>query len=368
LTRTDRNSFAKAYSGQLDQLLNFIVKISSAHAHVKWVVSSRNWPSIEKKLKRIENIWLSLELNAKSVAAAVDVYIQSKVELLAEENDYDNATRSLVRSYLSSNADDTFLWVALVCKKLAGVSNWKVDENFLTAFPPGLNDLYDKMLGQICESEDDKLCKDILAVTSLVYRPVTLDELTSLVEFPAKAAQDLKAQEEIIGLCGSFLTLRERTVYFVHQSAKDFLLHEKASSVIFPDGLQAIHHDIFSKSLKVMAATLRRNVYGLKAPGCSIDQVNTPDLDPLGTVQYSCIHWIDHLHDCARSEVKGLDDDGPVGSFFQRDFLHWLEALSLLRNLFGGLSSLLKLESLLQVCCHTWASLREHADRYPEHS
>lgn len=58
---------------------------------------------------------------------------------------------------------------------------------------------------------------------STVYRPITLSELSSLIEMP-DYDYDNEALSEIITVCGSFLTLRENTITFVHQSAKDFLL------------------------------------------------------------------------------------------------------------------------------------------------
>jgi hypothetical protein len=61
-----------------------------------------------------------------------------------------------------------------------------------------------------------------VAVVSAVYRPVSLDELSSLINMSDGIAGDYEALSEIVGLCGSFLTLRERTMPFVHRSAKDF--------------------------------------------------------------------------------------------------------------------------------------------------
>ncbi|OKL57787.1 hypothetical protein UA08_07028 [Talaromyces atroroseus] len=288
---------------RLDLLLGYIVKHASALPHVKWVISSRNWPSIEKELKMIENMQLNLELNAETVTAAVGKYIEFKVNLLATKNEYDNATRATVQGYLSSNADGTFLWVALVYAELAHISRWEVEDT-LRRYPRGLDPFYSQMLNQIRNSRHAKICKDILAVVSLVYRPVTLDELTSPVDFPAGAVHSDNARVEIIKLCGSFLTLRERTVNFIHQSAKDYLLDENVSSEILPDGMEAIQHTIFSKSLKAIAANLRRDVYGLKAPGTFIEQMIRPNLDPLATVQYSCVFWVDHLQDCSPSKEK----------------------------------------------------------------
>jgi len=81
----------------LPKLLDFIVKQSSASPRVKWIVSSRNWPHIEKKLKTAaQGVWLRLELNESSISAAVTSYIQAKVDQLAGENKYDDDTRDTV--------------------------------------------------------------------------------------------------------------------------------------------------------------------------------------------------------------------------------------------------------------------------------
>jgi hypothetical protein len=73
---------------------------------------------IEKQLETTEqNVRLCLELNAESVSGAVIMYIRREVDLrrLAQLQKYDPKTESAVRDHLLSNANNTFLWVALVC-------------------------------------------------------------------------------------------------------------------------------------------------------------------------------------------------------------------------------------------------------------
>lgn len=94
----------------LAKLLTFIAKQSSASSRVKWIVSSRNWPVIEEQLQRAEyETRLSLELNAESVAAAVDIFIQQKVDQLAQEKQYKEELQHAVLQHFRSNANDTFL-------------------------------------------------------------------------------------------------------------------------------------------------------------------------------------------------------------------------------------------------------------------
>jgi hypothetical protein len=221
----------------LPKLLSFITEQSSTSSRVKWIVSSRNWPDIETQLERAERkVRLSLELNAESVAAAVNIFIRQKVDRLAQEKQYKEELRHAVLQHLTLNANDTFLWVALVCQDLRVTANRHVLKK-LVLFPPGLDALYERMMQQISKSDDAKICRCVLASTAILYRPVTVSELVALVEQLEDVGDDVR---EIIGLCGSFLTLREDTVYFVHQSAKDFLF-AKAYNKVFLDGSKAVH-------------------------------------------------------------------------------------------------------------------------------
>jgi len=149
----------------LNQLLQLVIQTSSGYSGVKWIVSSRNWPSIEKYLDIAPHkVRLSLELNEQSVSAAVTTYVRFKIEELAKRNKYSNDTRDAVERYLSTNAHGTFLWVALVCQELANISEWAVEE-VLTEFPPGLDALYRRMMEQIYKSRHAELLRKLLATS-----------------------------------------------------------------------------------------------------------------------------------------------------------------------------------------------------------
>jgi hypothetical protein len=336
----------------LPRLLDFIIQQSPVSRRVKWIVSSRNWPDIEERLERAgHKVRLCLELNTESISIAVGIYIRHKTLQLAKLKKYENKTRAAVLQYLASNANDTFLWVALVCQNLEKTSRWNILAK-LNTFPPGLDSLYERMMKQIRMSSDADLCKRMLASIAIVYRPITLEELTSVVDMPEDMADDLGALREIISLCGSFLTIREGTIYFVHQSAKDFLF-SKTLDEIFPSGKEELHYVIFSRSLQVMSRTLRRDIYSLRALGYAIERVKQPDLDPLAVSRYSCIYWVDHLCDCNPNSCANyrvnLQDEGVVDSFIRKSYLYWLEALSLCRSMSNGVLSITKLEALIQV-------------------
>jgi hypothetical protein len=333
----------------LPKLLDFIIQKSSVSPHVKWLVSSRNWPPIEEQLDRAgSKVRLCLELNAEFVSAAVSIYIQHKVYQLAQEKKYNDKMRNAVLDHLSSNANNTFLWVALVYQNLQKVKPWNVLAK-LNEFPPGLDSLYRRMMEQIDNSDDADLCKRILASIAIVYRPVSLKELTSLVDMPKNVSYNLEWLAEIIGLCGSFLTIREDIVYFVHQSAKDYLT-TNAFATIFPSGMEDAHYKNFSRSLYVMSRTLRRDIYDLRHPGCSTDEVKHPDPDPLAPIRYACVYLVNHLCEIkSNHDEVGLYDNGMIDVFLRKHFLHWLEALSLIKGISDGVLAIAKLIGLLTV-------------------
>jgi hypothetical protein len=327
----------------LTELVDFIVEIS-ARSRVKWMVSSRNRLDIEDRIELAgQKARLSLELNTESVSAAVDTYIQHKVLQLARLKNYDGTTETAVREYLSSNANSTFLWASLVCENLTKVPRWMTMTK-LKSFPPGLDSVYGRIMEQICSSDEAHLYKQILAVVALVYRPLSLQELACLVEQLQDISDDIGSLREIIGLCGSFLIVQDEMIHFVHQSAKDFIV-DKAFGSVFPNGMQEIHHDIYSGSLQAMSSILRRDMYSLTAPGVLIEHFQVPEPDPLAKIRYSSVHWVDHLYHATPDTRE--HSDAQILTFLREKYLYWLEALSLMQAMPAGVVAMAKLEKLL---------------------
>jgi hypothetical protein len=197
----------------LQHLVQFIDKASLVCPRVKWIISSRNWPSIEEELRiSDQKFQLQLELKQDCISSAVSTYLTYKVGELAKLKNYTAELEKSVREYLTLNADATFLWVALVLRELETIDRW----NTLTrvrAIPPGLDPLYKQMIAQVSESNNADICKRILSIVAVVKRPFTLRELVSLddrlhkLDSPDNLSEDLKDLEQRVGQCGSFLTI-----------------------------------------------------------------------------------------------------------------------------------------------------------------
>ncbi|KAN0087004.1 WD40-repeat-containing domain protein [Elaphomyces granulatus] len=327
----------------LPQLLDLITSTVSAQPScIKWIVSSRNRYDIEQCLGIDDShTRLSLELNADHISHAVDVYVDHKVsQLVSLQND--KTLQKKVRDQMHQKSDGTFLWVALVIEELRRVLG--VDMlGVLEDMPSGLTLVYDRMMKHIqqLQPQNSRRCLRVLSAATLAYQPLHLREIHVVAALVK--VRSLEDVERIINMCGSFLTIRDNYIYFIHQSAKDYLT-TNASAIIFPAGRERIHYEMFSWSLDVLSKTLRRNMYNLQDPGGMVKDV--PDPDPLASIRYSCVFWVDHLceaDDKSLDRRKKLSDDGAIFAFLKEHVLHWIESLSLIYKLSDGVLSIKKL-------------------------
>ncbi|KAL2361643.1 hypothetical protein RJZ56_005471, partial [Blastomyces dermatitidis] len=167
----------------LSDLLRLIAKtMSMSSVQVKWIVSSRNIDHIEQILDPDhKGNKLSLELNADRISSAVETYIDYKVSRLRILG-HDKGLQEQVRDQLRQKSHGTFLWVALVVQELHKCQLQQDIFHALKTTPAGLPDLYDQMIRQIQQLQDQHrdLCLTILSMVVLAYRPLHLHEMCHL--------------------------------------------------------------------------------------------------------------------------------------------------------------------------------------------
>ncbi|PTB65061.1 WD40 repeat-like protein [Trichoderma citrinoviride] len=321
---------------------------------VKWILSSRNGPEIQANLGDIpdaEGVILSLELNATVVAAAVDAYISekaSKIKLFTKNKQLRDEACNVIRE----KANGTFLWVAIVFQQLQrmrisyGGLSALMDR--LNGLPKDLTALYDRMLQQIEDLdsiEESKLCRAVLGICVVAYQPLRLQELATLAGFTDELT-DPSELRILIETCGSFLTVKDETVYFIHQSSKEYLTtNSRAQSSLFANGTEGVHYGIAMHSVETMGKMLCRDIYKLHNPAILLEDISTPKPDPLVSLRYPCSYWLRHL--CV-SMVSFDLNDGKVLKFLKKHILHWLEVISLMQNTSEGVSDVIHFEDLVK--------------------
>jgi len=311
-----------------ERLIELLTRLSST-SKSKWIVSSRNWPEIESQLDGAATSRVHLELNHTSIADAVQRFIARRVEDLAKAKRYTESTREIVLRHLLTNADDTFLWVSLVCEELGKPDVFRHHTSeVLQYFPAGLEKLYQRMINQLLHSRDEEICKAILAVVTTAFEPLSLAELATSDARLLPFQSDLQTLYRIITCCGSFLTIRNNVVYMIHQSVKDYLV---TSPDIFPSNIAAQHYLIFQSTMRGMQANLHRNVYSVPDDTLYIHEISKPPSSPLDSLRYGCIYWVEHLLESDLHAVESRSACLRVEAFLKTQYLYWLEAMSLLR-------------------------------------
>lgn len=328
----------------LQLLLELVVELS--HSKVRWIVSSRNWPEIDILQNAAQKHVLCLELNKDNISRAVKAFIAHKVKDLAGRKGLTIDTRQAIQEYMESNCNDTFLWVALVCQLLKDPKLLPCQTmSKLRQTPAGIGNVYQRMLQYVLESYCLEDYKQILKLTIAAYRPLTLNELLSLWDPSGNTPLDRDTLQQIIQRVGSFLILRNNTIYFIHQSAKDYLVAEAANGL----GLnsQAQHFYLFERCLNALTMNLRRNIYSLEHPGFPIELVKPPQPDPLAPLQYCSMYWVSHLCDSGSDRLAmALEPGSSLGEFIREKILNWIEAICLMLLLPDALKAMKRLQRL----------------------
>ncbi|RAH71166.1 WD40 repeat-like protein [Aspergillus aculeatinus CBS 121060] len=335
----------------LKHLASLINESASKWPHVKWLVSSRHSVEIERSLQTKEyGQVLDLERDVEDlIHSGLSHYISHKLSdlfkrfgdtyadegpgVIAELQDL----QKKIADEVQSKASGTFLWVSLVFRQIdeSDVDPYGVSE-FIRQMPSTLKGMYDRMIERIINTPTKgtfESCQQTLLAATVAYRPLQLGEMKELAAF--KWLTDAKRS---ILRCG-LLSIREsdQTVSFIHQSAKDYLTDKESKfySRLFPNGHLDGHQTIVTRSLDTMDL-LHKNIDNLDSPGFHLPEDYRPHSDLLALCGYSCIYWIDHLCETESDPGKvGLCDEKII-AFCRKHFLHWLEALSLLKSLPKG--------------------------------
>jgi NACHT domain len=326
-------------------------------SNMKWLVASRSRPDIAERLRPDDaQIKISLEMNHEHISRAVNTFIDLKVGKLAREKQYNLVLQEEVRNTLVQRCEATFLWVALACKRLEREPAFKA-RSVLKELPQGLNSLYERMMKLILRQPDDlkELCKQILRLAAVAYRPLRLEELTGIAELPDPILEDMQYLRDLVERCGSFLTLRNDIIIFIHQSAKDYVVSGKGQADLHFN-LAVEHGQVIRQSLSILQTALKQDICDLKTPGILRSEVVEEVVRrALYRIEYACCYWVYHLSDYFMQANKAildkaiLCDGGIVHRFLQEHLLHWLEALSLLQKMSESILMAQQLVSVIPV-------------------
>jgi hypothetical protein len=290
---------------------------------VKWLLTSRPFDSAGRELLTAsDQVMVSLDLNTDHISKAVKSYITQKTAELDRRHHYGPALCQQLEAELTEKAEDTYLWVSLVCKRLESVAQAHLLAT-IKELPPGLTPFYHQIFNKLREGEPAVVDSSmrLLKVMLTVYRPLRKEEVSSVTGL---ALEDT-AIELLVDRCASFVRKRGVNIEFALSCLRYLSQHLKVNLVNLP------RPDSERGSWKSL-----RDMTGK---------------GPLESVDYAATFWAQHLGDARSTKLSRdtLGHEGEVVAILRAKLLEWFECLSLLDQLPRAIEALKILVDTVQV-------------------
>jgi hypothetical protein len=237
-------------------------------------------------------------------------------------------------------AETSFQWAAtacrFICSRYAGVDPRRQIEKVLVA-DKGLYGLYSTVMKEHCDPSDEiavKQVKSILGRIICTQEPLSLHALVHLVPPDSiLTPDDMEIQRRIVKYLASLLSgthSDHEPIVPLHSSYRDFLCNPEDNKDF------CINQDEANRCMAlacfcVMDQTLTFNICQL--PTSFLRNVQIPEITGLcknhisDHLSYGCRFWASHV-----SATPGEVPQKHMVSFFQKDFLPWLEVMSLTQS------------------------------------
>jgi len=213
-----------------------------------------------------------------------------------------------------------------------------------------LDDMYTKLLqhsvvGNQIVRVDDHLAvrfRKIVGSIIMMFDIMTAKELAKLLH--------LRTISTTLASLGSVLSIPEdegQPVRIFHPSFRDFLLdsHRCLDSRFLIDPKEA--HITLFRNCMMLLAELRQDLCNLQEPGVSVGDIPEHIIQRYipAHIHYACRYWFHHFQ--LGNPIQ--EDMDRILRFLEHDFLHWLEALSLIKEASNGVPIVVDLEITLKV-------------------
>lgn len=288
--------------------------------------------------------------------------IQSKHRSLRRCNDWPGVEQL---EKLVSRASGLFIWASTVCKF---IDTYQPDVRLamiiqgasVSTAEHSLDALYRTALEFSGSWDTPAFVADFRAVLGFILvarRPLSGDNIITLL---GKSVTD--SCIDSISQLGSVLQL-EPTVRLLHPSFADFLFDAQRcirSDFLFKES--NLHHFVALLCIEHMNAVLKENLCGITLSPCLV-HVEVPD-----DVAYVCMHWVEHICMANGSATVLL----ALERFLGQHFLHWVEAMSILKISRATVEMLERLYTWICVSQNFLVRFRDpklsHGFRFKQHS
>ncbi|CAN9093963.1 unnamed protein product [Alternaria alternata] len=191
----------------------------------------------------------------------------------------------------------------------------------------------DQLLSEQEEDEKDswlQAFREVVGGVVVLESPLSAVSLARLLQVPQG---EIKCQLDFLHSVLSVPNSEDVPIRLLHSSFREFLVDpQKQGKNLFWVDEKSTHKKLASRCLERMSGPsgLHQDMCSLSESGVLRSEIDkgtiasslSPDL------QYACRYWVDHL----KQGEQGIVDGDATHLFLQKHLLHWLEAMSLIRE------------------------------------
>ncbi|KAJ9376576.1 hypothetical protein DTO063F5_8745 [Paecilomyces variotii] len=255
------------------------------------------------------------------ISQEIGLFIDAKVEAFRRQRQQlglEDDAHEMIREKINAVDHRTYLWLSLIFPELAenpglGVARLR---RKLDRIPQTVDEAYEKILNR---TTDRGKALRILQLVVAAARPLTLKEMNmalALAEVDEVGELSLEPevtfQDTLKNSCGSFLDIKNSTIYLIHQTAKEFLLRhqaasERSSSSSWKSSVDFEDANLYFAQICVSYIFLPQFESDIIMGDVwcpSASQIEKHDL-----LRYAAKYWPHHLNECTSEASSPLVDN-----------------------------------------------------------
>ncbi|KAJ5829091.1 uncharacterized protein N7525_007344 [Penicillium rubens] len=269
---------------------------------------------------------------------------------------------------LVDRAVPLFIAAATICRFISDVK-WNPQkrlEAILTdrsTYVSKMDSTYVPVLKQLLtgqnETESQQLLdefKGIVGVIIILATPLSINSLSHLI---GRESDDVKCRLDQLHSVLSVPNNFDTPVRLLHLSFRDFLLDHHKDKTKFWIDEKYTNQRLTERCLQIMQSSLEKNICKLSSEGTQRSEISNDSIQYYipPELKYVCRYWAHHLVQC--TDLPSMMHN--VYRFLQVHFLHWVEAMSLLRltSAVSGILDLLQTAISLPQVEEGWSTLTQ---------
>ncbi|KAL7933148.1 ankyrin repeat-containing domain protein [Trichoderma chlorosporum] len=234
---------------------------------LRYLLTCRPYEQLVSRFRHLRNnfpnIHIPGEEESDTISEEINCVITYRTEQLSKKKNLSSEIKNHLKFKLCSTPHRTYLWVFFIfdyLDKEVFKKTFKEVNSLITTLPRNINEAYEQILNR---SKDHPMVRKAMCIILVANRPLTLSEMNvavsidnTVITFEGLDLEDENCFESRLrSWCGLFITIYQGKVYFIHQTARDFLLADSAPPGFVPSGLRW-EHSITNEEAQTVLANL----------------------------------------------------------------------------------------------------------------